>query len=145
MPFHPFYFDPYYLLFLGPALLLAVIAQFWISSAYSRASQMGASMSGAQAARHILDQAGLDSVPIEEVPGHLSDHYDPRDDVVRLSSEVFHGRTLAAVGIAAHECGHVLQKHMGYLPFSLRSAAVPMASFGSGASGLLLILGIVFG
>lgn len=145
MPFSPFYFDPYYFLFLGPALLLAVVAQLWISSAYRRASQMGAKMSGAQAARHILDSAGLYRVPVEEVPGQLSDHYDPREDVVRLSSDVFHGRSLAAVGIAAHECGHALQKHVGYVPFSLRSAAVPMASFGSGASGLLLILGIVLG
>jgi Zn-dependent membrane protease YugP len=144
MPLNPFYFDPYYLLFLGPALLLAVVAQMWVSSAYARASQMGASTSGANVARHLLDNAGLDQVPVEEVPGHLSDHYDPRDDVVRLSSEVFHGRSLAAVGIAAHECGHALQKHLGYVPFTLRSFAVPMASFGSGASSLLLVLGIIF-
>ena len=140
----PIYFDPYYFLFLGPALLLAVIAQAWVSSAYARASQIPAKTSGAQVARHLLDNAGLYQVPIEEVPGHLSDHYDPRDDVVRLSSEVFHGRSLAAMGIAAHECGHALQKHLGYLPFTLRSIAVPMASFGSGASMLLLILGILF-
>lgn len=140
----PIYFDPFYFLFLGPALLLAVIAQAWVSSAYARASQIPAKTSGAQVARHLLDNAGLYQVPIEEVPGHLSDHYDPRDDVVRLSSEVFHGRSLAAMGIAAHECGHALQKHLGYLPFTLRSIAVPMASFGSGASMLLLILGILF-
>jgi Zn-dependent membrane protease YugP len=143
MPF-PFYFDPYYFLFLGPALLLAVIAQMWVSSAYAKASQIPAKMSGASAARHILDNAGLHQVPLEEVPGQLSDHYDPREDVVRLSSEVFHGRSLASVGIAAHECGHALQKHLGYAPFALRSLAVPMASFGSGVSGLLLILGLVF-
>lgn len=144
MPFNPFFFDPTYLLFLGPAILLALIAQWWISSAYSRASQMAARMSGASVARYLLDQAGLQKVPVEEVPGHLSDHYDPREDVVRLSSAVFHGRTLAAVGIAAHECGHALQKHLGYIPFSLRSIAVPAASFGSGAGMLLLILGFVF-
>ena len=125
----PFFFDPYYLLFLAPALLLALIAQGWVSSAYARASQQPASASGAAVARYLLDRAGLQQIPIEEVPGHLSDHYDPRDDVVRLSSEVFHGRTLAAVGIAAHEIGHVLQKHLGYIPFSLRSIAVPAASF----------------
>lgn len=138
-------FDPYYLLILAPAILLAIGAQIWISSAYARASQMPARLSGAMTARHLLDAAGLSSIPVEEVPGHLSDHYDPRDDVVRLSSAVFHGRSLAAVGIAAHECGHALQKHLGYLPFALRSAAVPMASFGSGASTLFLILGIILG
>ncbi len=144
MPFSPFLFDPYYLLLLGPAILLAIVAQVWVSSAYARASQQGAKASGASVARYLLDQAGLQSVPVEEVPGHLSDHYDPRDDVVRLSSEVFHGRTLAAVGIAAHEIGHVLQKHFGYLPFALRNIAVPAASFGSGAGVLLLILGLAF-
>src|SRR5688572_15841794 len=112
MPF-PLFFDPIYLLFLAPAMLLALIAQGWVSSAYARASQQGANYSGAAVARYLLDRAGLQKVPIEEVPGHLSDHYDPRDDVVRLSSEVFHGRSLAAVGIAAHEIGHVLQKHLG--------------------------------
>ncbi len=140
----PFFFDPYYLLFLAPALLLALIAQGWVSSAYARASQQPASASGAAVARYLLDRAGLQQIPIEEVPGHLSDHYDPRDDVVRLSSEVFHGRTLAAVGIAAHEIGHVLQKHLGYIPFSLRSIAVPAASFGSGAGVFLLMIGLIF-
>jgi Zn-dependent membrane protease YugP len=143
MPF-PFLFDPYYLLLLGPAMILAVIAQMWVSSAYARASQQAAKASGASVARYLLDRAGLQQVPIEEVPGHLSYHYDPRDDVVRLSSEVFHGRSLASVGIAAHEIGHVLQKHRGYLPFSLRSIAVPAASFGSGAGVFLLILGLLF-
>lgn len=144
MPFYPI-FDPYYFLFLGPALLLAIIAQMWVSSAYARASQQGASYSGSAVARYLLDQAGLHQVPVEEVPGQLSDHYDPREDVVRLSSDVFHGRSLAAVGIAAHEVGHALQKHLGYLPFSLRSIAVPAASFGSGAGVFLLLLGLVFG
>ena len=140
----PFLFDPMYLLFLAPAVILALIAQGWVSSAYASASQQGASYSGAAVARYLLDQAGLHNVPVEEVPGRLSDHYDPRDDVVRLSSEVYHGRSLAAVGIAAHEIGHVLQRHLGYLPFTLRSAAVPAASFGSGVGMFLLMLGLVF-
>src|SRR5262245_50387586 len=103
------YFDPAYFLFLAPALLLAAWAQFRVSSAYGRAMQMPAPLSGAAAARHILDQAGLQSVEIEEVPGHLSDHYDPQHHVLRLSSDVYHTRSMAAVGIAAHEAGHALQ------------------------------------
>jgi Zn-dependent membrane protease YugP len=91
----------------------------------------------------VLDGAGLRDVGIEMVPGHLSDHYDPRDKVLRLSPEVFQTRSLAAVGIAAHEAGHAIQHAHGYAPLAIRNAAVPLAGFGTGISGLLLFLGIV--
>lgn len=131
------------LLFLAPALILAFIAQMWVQSAYARGQSLPASVSGYAAARRILDSAGLHGVEIEAIPGSLSDHYDPRHKVLRLSQDVYHGRSLAAVGIAAHEAGHAIQDAVGYLPLIVRNLAVPAASFGSGASMLMLMLGIL--
>lgn len=136
-----FYFDPLYFLAIAPAVLLAMWAQFRIKSAYSTAQQIPAPLSGAAAARHVLNSAGLQQVDIEEVPGHLTDHYDPSHKVLRLSSEVFHSQSLAAVGIAAHEAGHAIQDARNYVPLVIRNAAVPAASFGSGISFLLIMLG----
>lgn len=137
-----YFFDPMYFLFVAPALILGLWAQFRIKATYARAQQMPAPLSGAAAARHILDSAGLGSVEVEQVPGHLSDHYDPRQKVLRLSPEVYQSRSLAAVGIAAHEAGHALQDARAYAPLQIRNAAVPVASFGSNASLLLIILGM---
>lgn len=137
------FFDPMYFLFIAPALLLALWAQYRVKSNYATAQQIPAPLSGAAAARHILDSGGLYNVGIEPIPGHLSDHYDPRDKVLRLSEEVYHNRSLAAVGIAAHEAGHALQDARAYAPMVLRSIAVPIASFGSNASMILLVLGII--
>jgi uncharacterized protein len=137
------FYDFRMLLFIAPALILAFIAQWWVKSAYAKGQNAPASMSGFMAARRILDAAGLQKVAIEAIPGQLSDHYDPRDKVLRLSSDVYHGRNLAAVGIAAHEAGHAVQDAVGYLPLVVRNLAVPAASFGSGASMFMLILGIV--
>jgi Zn-dependent membrane protease YugP len=91
-----------------------------------------------------LDEAGLQEIAIENIPGQLSDHYDPRARVLRLSRDVYQGRNLAAVGIAAHEAGHALQHAFGYAPLAIRSAVVPIASFGSSASMFLLIGGMIF-
>jgi Zn-dependent membrane protease YugP len=137
------YFNPMYLLFISPALILGLWAQFRIRSTYAAARQVPASLSGAAAARHILDSAGLQGVDIEQVPGHLSDHYDPRDKVLRLSPEVYQTRSMAAVGIAAHEAGHALQDADQYAPLVVRNMAVPAASFGSSGGLLLLILGLI--
>jgi Zn-dependent membrane protease YugP len=136
-------FDPYALLFVAPALILSFVAQMWVNSAYARGRQIAARMSGFMAARHILDYAGLQNVQIEAIPGTLSDHYDPRAKVLRLSDDVYHGRSLAAAGIAAHEAGHAIQDAVGYLPLVVRNLAVPAASFGSNAAGLLVILGLL--
>jgi Zn-dependent membrane protease YugP len=143
----PFYygFDPLYLLFLAPAMLLAFIAQAWIQSAYTRGMQLRAKMTGAEAARHILDQNGLHDIPIEETPGQMSDHYSPGEKVVRLSTEVYRTPSLTAVGIAAHEVGHALQHAFGYAPMALRNIAVPLANFGSPIGMMLLFAGIGFG
>ncbi|MEX2175582.1 MAG: zinc metallopeptidase [Pirellulaceae bacterium] len=131
------------LLFIAPALILAFIAQWMVSSAYARGREAPAKLSGFMAARQILDAAGLAGVQIEAIPGQLSDHYDPRDKVLRLSSDVYHGRSLASVGIAAHEAGHAIQDAVGYLPLVVRNFAVPAASFGSSAGMLLLMLGLL--
>src|SRR5262245_7918645 len=135
------FFDPLYLLFIAPALLLAIWAQFRVKSTYHQAMEMPSQLSGAAAARHILDSAGLQSVAIEQIPGQLSDHYDPKEKVLRLSPEVYQGRTLASVGIAAHESGHALQDANAYALMSIRNAAVPAASFGSGIGVWMIILG----
>ncbi|MCI0359773.1 MAG: zinc metallopeptidase [Planctomycetaceae bacterium] len=131
------------LLFIAPALILAMVAQWMVSSAYARGRNIAARLSGFMAARHILDATGLGNVAIEEIPGHLSDHYDPREKVLRLSTDVYHGRSLAAVGIAAHEAGHAIQDAVGYLPLAIRNFAVPAASFGSIAGMLMLALGLI--
>jgi uncharacterized protein len=132
------------MLFIAPALLLAFIAQIMVRSAYSSASQIRAKLSGYAAARYILDSAGLRGVEIEQTPGHLSDHYDPRAKVLRLSNEVYHGQSMASVGIAAHEAGHAIQDAERYAPLVIRNAAVPAASFGSNAGMILLIMGVIF-
>ncbi len=137
------FFDPLYFLIVLPAFLLGLWAQLRIRVNYAAAEQMPAPLSGAAAARHILNSAGVTDVEIEETPGHLSDHYDPRDRVVRLSPEVYHGRSLAAVGIAAHEAGHALQHAYQYAPLAIRNAAVPVAGFGSNAGIILIILGAI--
>ncbi len=135
------FFDPMYFLFIAPAVLLGMWAQFRIHATYAEAQKLAAPLSGAAAARHILDSAGLTGVQIEEVPGELTDHYDPREKVLRLSQPVYEGRTLAAVGIAAHESGHAIQDAQQYLPLIVRNAAVPMAGFGSNGGIMLIILG----
>lgn len=134
--------DPLYFIFIAPAMLLAFVAQTLVSSRYAAASRVPASMTGAQAARRILDSAGLHNVAIEQIPGHLSDHYDPSAKVLRLSPEVYGNATAASVGIAAHEAGHAIQDAVHYKPMILRSMAVPMASFGSNTAFILFFIGL---
>jgi Zn-dependent membrane protease YugP len=137
------FFDPMYFLMIAPALALAAYAQWRIHAAYAEASKIPAPLSGAAAARHVLDSAGLRNVEVEQIPGHLTDHYDPRGKVLRLSTEVYQSRSLSAVGIAAHEAGHALQDADQYAPLVVRNAAVGFANIGSGASMILLILGLI--
>jgi Zn-dependent membrane protease YugP len=139
----PFFMSIEMMLFLLPAFILGLWAQARVRSTYMRAQQQPARLSGAAAARHLLNEAGLHDVPIEQVPGELSDHYDPRHRVLRLSGPVYNGRNLAAVGIAAHEAGHALQHAHQYLPLTVRNAAVPAANLGSNAGMLILIAGII--
>jgi len=137
--------DPMYFVFVGPAMLLALWAQWKVKSSFNAASKQAAlsGMSGAQAAREILDLNDLHDVAIEPVQGHLSDHYDPRHKVLRLSPEVFQGRSLASLGIAAHEAGHAIQDAKHYTPLKLRNGIVPLASIGSGLSWIIIIAGVL--
>ncbi len=138
------FFHPLFLVLVVPTFLLALLAQLWVKSAYASAQRRRAPLSGAAAARHVLDSAGLDNVDIQIVPGHLSDHYDPRHKVLRLSQQVYESHSLAAVGIAAHEAGHAIQDARAYVPLVIRNAAVPAASFGSNSAFLLILLGFLF-
>jgi Zn-dependent membrane protease YugP len=135
------HFDPMYFVFIAPAFLLALWAQARTKGAYAAASQVPASLSGAAAARHLLDSAGLQNVTIEPIAGQLTDHYDPSHRVLRLSEGVYGKRTMAAVGIAAHEAGHALQHAQNYSPLVIRNMAVPAANFGGGLGGLMIIAG----
>ncbi|MGE0537202.1 MAG: zinc metallopeptidase [Pirellulales bacterium] len=132
-----------YMMWMLPGIVLAMWAQYRVHSTYNEAMGIPAPLSGAGAARHVLDSAGLNDVQIEEIGGQLSDHYDPRHRVLRLSSAVYRNRTAAAVGIAAHEAGHALQHAFGYAPLAIRNAAVPVANFGSNAAFIVLIAGAV--
>ena len=121
--------------------MLGLWAQWRVKSTYAAAQQMPAPLSGAAAARHILDSGGLRNVEIEQIPGQLTDHYDPKAKVLRLSPEVYQGRNLAAVGIAAHESGHACKMRNRIRPLVVRNAAVPVANFGSGISYILILAG----
>lgn len=136
-----FFFDPMFFLIIAPALLLALVAQYMVKSAYSQMSQVPARMTGYEAARRILDAYRLHDVEIEQVPGELSDHYDPSAKVLRLSSGVYGGNSMASVGIAAHEVGHAIQDAKRYAPLVIRNLAVPAANFGSGLGAILLMIG----
>ncbi|MBQ7032335.1 MAG: zinc metallopeptidase [Clostridia bacterium] len=143
MPY--FYYDPTYLIVL-PAILLAFYAQFKVQSTYTKFSQVQnrRGMTGAEVARRILDRNGLQHVRVERVSGNLTDHYDPRADVVRLSDSVYNSATIAAVGIAAHEVGHAVQHSSGYTPIKLRNTVLPVAQIGSTLAFPLVLLGFIF-
>ena len=136
--------DPIYFLFILPPFLLGLFAQWRVKSTFRQMSEIPARMSGAQAARQMLDSAGLMNVGIEPVPGHLSDHYDPRAKVLRLSPEVYNGRSMAALGVACHEAGHAFQDAKAYRPLAIRNLAVPAASFGGNIGPTLALFGILF-
>jgi len=139
-----FHFDPLYFILALPALLLGLWAQSRVRSAFGRYSQVrsASGMTGAQAARRILDSNGLQGVDIERVQGTLSDHYDPRTKTLRLSDDVYGTPSLAAVGVAAHEAGHALQDKTNYGPLRLRSAMVPTVQLGSWLGPIIFMVGL---
>lgn len=143
----PLFFWDWTLIILVPALLLTVYAQIRVSSTFSRFSKVpsGRGMSGAQAARRLLDSAGLRHVDIEVISGRLSDHYDPRSKVLRLSNDVGNSNSLAALGVAAHEAGHAVQDATGYAALRVRHSLVPVANLGSSLGFILFFVGIVLG
>ncbi|MCC7129509.1 MAG: zinc metallopeptidase [Anaerolineae bacterium UTCFX2] len=141
----PFLFDPRYMMFMLPAFLLMMLAQWYVKSAYSRWSKVPARsrLTGAEAARRLISAGGLLGVQVEGVAGNLTDHYDPRQKVLRLSSGVYDSYSVAAVAIAAHELGHAMQDKEGYFPLRLRAAMVPAVNIGSYLGWILIVIGLL--
>lgn len=138
-------FDPTYLLIIiGMLLSLAASAKLKNTFAVYRSRRSASGLTGAEAARRILNAAGIPDVQIVPVKGSLTDHYDPRSKTVRLSEDIYGQTSLAAVGVAAHECGHAIQHHINYAPLSIRAALVPVANFGSTLSWPLFFAGLIF-
>lgn len=144
MPFY-FYFDPTYILVIIGAVI-CLLASARVKSTFRKYNQVRSmsGMTGAQAAERILHAAGIYDVSIQHVSGELTDHYDPRNKVLRLSDSTYASASVAAVGVAAHECGHAIQHQKSYAPLSIRSAIVPVANFGSAVAWPLIILGLFF-
>lgn len=143
MPY--FYFDSTYLLVLIGAVI-CLIASARVKSTFAKYSayRSMSGMTGAQAAERILHAAGIYDVSIQRTPGHLTDHYNPSRKTLNLSDSVYNATSVAAIGVAAHECGHAIQHHTGYVPLSLRTAIVPVANIGSTLSWPLILLGLFF-
>lgn len=141
-----YYFDPTYILVLIGAVL-CIAASRMVNSTYHKYARVRArrGMTGAEAASRILQMSGINDVQIQHVSGELTDHYDPSKKVLRLSDTVYDSQSVAAIGVAAHECGHALQHKEGYLPLKFRSALVPAANIGSKLGLPLVILGLVLG
>lgn len=137
-----FFWDPTYILLI-PALILAIWAQAKVQSAYRKFSKIrnARGMTGYQAALELLNINGLNGVKVEEVPGSLTDHYDPRDKTVRLSTDNYRNSSLASVSVAAHEVGHAIQHATGYFPLQIRASILPVTNFGSWLAFPLFIIG----
>ena len=142
--FYPYYIDPTYLILI-PAILISAWAQFKVSSTFNKYSTVRSinGYTGAQVARILLNDAGLQEVEIQQVPGRLSDHYDPRAKVLRLSSDVYGSTSVASIGVAAHEVGHAIQDKGSYSALVFRNAIVPVVNFSSSLSWILFFIGIL--
>ena len=145
MNFYNFYWWSPWDLLLIPGALLGLYARFKLNATYGKYYQVGtrAGLSGAEAAREILDHAGLTNMPVGEIPGKLTDHFDPIKKALFLSSDNFHGRSLSAVGVAAHESGHALQQQAGYALFNFRMLMLPATQFASISWAWILLLGVI--
>lgn len=139
-----YYYDPTYILVLI-GVLLCLAASFRVKSVFSRYSQVRShsGMTGAEAARQILHKNGIYDVQVIHIPGNLTDHYDPRNKTLGLSDTVYQSSSVAAIGVAAHECGHAVQHAVGYAPLSIRGALVPAANFGSTLAWPLILIGLL--
>lgn len=141
-----YYLDPTMILVLI-GVLISLWAQGRVNSAFNRYSKVRSrtGMTGAEAAMRLLNSQGIYDVTVRPVSGNLTDHYDPRTKTVNLSESVYHATSVAAIGVAAHECGHAMQHNEGYAPLRFRSALVPVANFGSQLSWPLILIGVIFG
>ena len=135
--------DPTYLLYLLPVMLISILAQIRVSSAFKKYSKVSSRrrITGGEAARIILDRNGLHNVKVERIAGKLTDHYDPRSNVIRLSEPVYDSDSIAAVGIAAHEAGHAVQYKTGYAFIKARAAIIPISGYGASFAPMLIFLG----
>lgn len=142
----PFYFWDPTMILLIPAIILAIWAQMRVSSTYSKYSKVSSARgaTGAETAKFLLEHNGLPDVKIEAVKGKLSDHYDPRSNTVRLSTDNYRGRSLSAIAVAAHEVGHAIQHGTGYIPLKIRHSILPATNLGSWAAFPLFIIGFLF-
>lgn len=140
-----FYFDPLYLIIVGPAIIFAMIAGAKVNSTFKKyaAYHSRRGITGADAARRVLDANGLYHVAIEHISGNLSDHYDPKANVIRLSDSTYNNTSPAAIGVAAHEAGHAVQHAVGYTPIKIRSAIIPITNIGAHLSWPLIFVGIL--
>ncbi|KUL03654.1 MAG: Peptidase membrane zinc metallopeptidase [Synergistales bacterium 54_9] len=143
---YPFFFDPTILLLI-PGLILAIWAQMKVKGAYAQYSRVMArnGMTAKDVARRILDENGLYNISVERTAGSLTDHYDPRGKVLRLSETVYNSPSIAAIGVAAHEAGHALQDAGAYAPLKVRNSIVPVVNLGSGMAFPLFFIGFLFG
>lgn len=143
--FYPFYWDPTYILVLI-GVVITLLASAGVKSTFRRYSgqRSMSGMTGAQAAERILHSAGIYDVTVQHVSGSLTDHYNPAKKTLNLSDDVYGSASVAAVGVAAHECGHAIQHQNGYVPLTLRSAIVPVANIGSTLSWPLILIGLIF-
>lgn len=143
MPF--FYYDSYYLVLVLPALIIAMIAQFKVQSTFKKFAQnlSHRGQTAAQITREILDNNGLFAVKVERISGNLTDHYDPKANVIRLSDSVHDSTSVASIGVAAHEAGHAVQHATSYMPIKLRNAVLPVANIGSQLAMPAILLGII--
>lgn len=139
-------FDWTYLVFIVPCIIITLICQIKVQSTFSKYSKIRNSrnITGAQAAEYVLRQNGVTGVRIEHVSGSMTDHFDPRTNVIRLSDTVYNSNSVAAVGVACHEAGHAVQHAEGYLPNKIRGIILPMAKIGSQLSWILILLGLIF-
>lgn len=140
-----YYFDIYYLILVVPAVIFSMWAQAKVNSTFNEYSRVTtySRMTGFEAARRILDANGLRHVAIERVSGNLTDHYDPRTNVIRLSDRVYSSSSVAAIGVAAHEAGHAVQYAVGYTPIKIRTAIIPVCQIGSNLSWPVIMLGLI--
>lgn len=146
MPYYPYYFD-YTFIVLIPALIFALYAQFKVNSTYAKYSKVRSSrgLTGAEVARRILDANGLFDIKVIHISGNLTDNYNPSTGVLSLSDSTYASDSIAAIGVAAHECGHAVQHAVGYAPIKLRMLLVPITNFGSSAGVIVLMVGLIFG
>lgn len=144
--YYGMYFDPTYILVIIGAVL-CIAAQMRVSTTFRKYSRVRSrsGMTGAQAAQRILELSGIYDVRIEHIRGELTDHYDPSAKVLRLSDATYASTSVAAIGVAAHECGHALQHNKGYAPLQFRTALVPAANIGSKLGIPIILLGVLFG